>query len=135
MDFDDDGALEQVCRSDLALAFRAGHVKLYRCAHLKHWNASVAKNIAHCAVIGWQRGDTCVNLDGDNVVTVDFVEHAITASADMAAGRLKAGCVQYGSQDDPGCTGRILTEFSNWHSVRGYDREMPFPSVLVGATY
>ena len=71
---------------------------------------------------------TCVNIDGDSALTVEFVEHAITASGGMATGHLQATRVQCTSQHDPGCVGRVLAPFRVWHNVGGYEEDMPCPS-------
>ena len=53
MDFDSDDELETVAKGDLAPAFEAGHLKLFKRSALRHWNAIIAKNTSHCTVEAW----------------------------------------------------------------------------------
>ena len=74
VDFNEDNVLADSVTDDLEPAMRNGHLKLYRSSGLQYWHCCIAKNTAH--MLPDPSFDVVCNVDGDNILTVEFVELA-----------------------------------------------------------
>ena len=116
--FDDDRLCDRLTKP-MRTAMWEGHLRLYCAKGLDFWHASIAKNTSH--MLPNDSYDALCNVDGDNLLTVEFVIAALEV-----AGRIKSGDVnvaQFYSTDAPGTYGRIMIKRSLFHALGGYDED------------
>ena len=106
---DDDDALNWVL-THCKLALEVGLLKLYSTmGNMPYWHCSVAKNTSHQQAAE----DILVNLDGDNIIGPQFVEHV------MEQFQKGYRIIQYEQGD--GTCGRIACTHADFHAIRCYD--------------
>ena len=118
-----------------------GHLRVFEprpesAPHWNGWHASVAKNASHLAALS-VLGENCVvcNVDGDNVVTTEFLQHILRCAPDMIAGGESSGAassstvssslpkisgVSYKNPKAPSTTGRIACGGATFKKLGGY---------------
>ncbi len=101
-------------------AVDSGHLNFFVSDGMPYWHASVAKNSAHL-LPPCETFDVLVNVDGDNILTVGFVEAAVTLAARMKSQELKM--VHFSSSYEAGTYGRIAVATNTFLTLRGYDEE------------
>ena len=119
VDFNEDMELTETLTKVLEAAIRCGHLKLYRSSELKYWHACIAKNTAHMVVD--ESFDVLCNVDGDNLLTLGFVEHCLTMAGRMKSGEV--GCTHFYGSGEAGTYGRIMITRNLFHKLGGYDEE------------
>ena len=96
-------------------AISIGLLRLYTtCGDMPYWHASIGKNTSHMVA----SEDILVNVDGDNLIGVNFPEHVVQ----MFASGYKVVQYEYGE----GTCGRIAYLRDDFLQIRGYD-EKAFP--------
>ena len=98
-------------------AIRCGHLNLYRSKDLRYWHACIAKNTAHN--IPDASYHVLCNVDGDNLLTLDFVEQCLTIGARIKAD--KVACAQFYASNEAGTYGHIMIQRDMFHKLGGYD--------------
>lgn len=117
VDFNEGTELSDSLTEALEPAIRSGHLKLYRSKDLKFWHACIAKNTAH--MLPDDSYHVLCNVDGDNLLTLEFVEQALVMAARMKSGEV--GCTQFYGSGDAGTYGRIMIGRTLFHKLGGYD--------------
>lgn len=94
-------------------AIEAGvlHVYTVRNEDFPHWHASVGKNCAHAVA----NEDILVNVDSDNIVGPDFVQHV--------AKMFREGSTVLQYENGEGTCGRIACWRAEFQGIRGYDED------------
>ena len=117
VDFNPDTNLTTDLLETLEAAVKEKHLKLYRADGMEYWHCCVAKNTAH--MVADESFDVLVNVDGDNLLTLEFVEQCLEI-----AHRMKSGSValaQFYGSGEAGTYGRIMIRRSLFHLLGGYD--------------
>jgi len=117
VDFNADTELSDSLMEALEPAIRCGHLKLYRSDQWPYWHACIAKNPAH--MLADESHHVLCNVDGDNLLTLDFVEHALEMAARIKSGAV--GCAQFYGHGEAGTYGRIMIDRTLFHKLGGYD--------------
>ena len=117
VDFNKDDDFTNEMLHALEPAFRCGHLKMYRSDGLEHWHACIAKNTAH--MLADETHHVLCNVDGDNLLTLDFVELCLSVGARIKEGSV--GCAQFYSTCEAGTYGRIMIARSLFRKLGGYD--------------
>ena len=116
-DFNEDDQLFGTLMQYIPDAVRSDHLRIFRSRDLPHWHASVAKNTAHM-----QPGpefDVLVNVDGDNLLTMEFVAACLVMSERIRRGEVNL--CQFASTAESGTYGRIMMSRTMYHKIGGYD--------------
>jgi hypothetical protein len=117
VDFNEGTELSDSLTEALEPAIRSGHLKLYRSEHLKFWHACIAKNTAH--MLADNSYHVLCNVDGDNLLTLEFVEQALEMAARVKSGEI--ACAQFYGSGNPGTYGRIMIDRTLFQKLGGYD--------------
>ena len=104
----------------------ARHLRFFRCAGLRYWHASVAKNTAHCAPDPHYFFALCC-LDCDNVINGGFVEHVLHKA--IPALDSAVSLVRYVANASNGTSGRVLLTSGAFYKIGGYSEDR----LLVGS--
>ena len=117
VDFNPDTNLSTHLLEVLGEAVRCGHLKLYRSDGLEFWHACVAKNTAH--MVADDSYHVLCNVDGDNLLTLDFVEQSLAVAARVKSGEV--ACAQFYGSGEAGTYGRIMIDRTLFSKLGGYD--------------
>ncbi len=136
VDFNPDQCLEDYTMSSLAFAVDHRLLGYYRSDQLPHWHASIAKNTSHMMGIdfnkvkfgnpeGLGRDDenlVLVNLDGDNVITNEWLQHLCLWSGKLLGSNPEATMLHYHCwTSGAGSWGRMAVSSLLFCKIRGYD--------------
>ena len=119
VDFNADDVLQNDILETLRPAIETGHLKYFRSGDLQYWHACIGKNTSH--MIPDDKYDTLVCVDGDNILTLEFVEQALVMAARIKASEV--GCVQFLGPGEAGTYGRIMIGRALFHKLGGYDED------------
>ena len=116
-DFNEDNSLLDILTENVPQAIAAGHLRVYKSYELPYWDASRAKNTAH--MLPDDSYPVLVNVDGDNLLTWEFVQSALVMAHRVCQGELNL--VQFATTQDGGTYGRIMIGRALFRQLGGYD--------------
>ena len=83
----DDFEIQQFLAESCRIPWLMGHIKYFRCP-ITGWHASICKNTSHMVAQEDSKQRVLVNVDGDNLITIAWVDSVVSEAPDLCAGKL-----------------------------------------------
>jgi hypothetical protein len=116
----EDFEIQQFLAESCRIPWLMGHIKYFRCP-ITGWHASICKNTSHMVAQEDSKQRVLVNVDGDNLITIAWVDSVVSEAPDLCAGKLT--CVRWQGADG-GVTGRVAMSQAMFNTLNGYDEDL-----------